>query len=101
MPPRAPRDGVGRARAEATIVLGREAVEAALADLPKASRYIIDHPAEVRAAVRTILGHLPEQLEEAIAYAASMDPQLREAVAGAWAGGASTAALASLGIEER
>lgn len=95
-----PRRKPGRAQREAVVVLGREAVEMALADLPSASQYILNNPKPVRQAIAEIRRCLPDRLEDAISYAAGLAPDLRVAVAGAWAGGAGAHALARLGIEE-
>lgn len=89
-----------RAAREAAVILGRSAVEQALADRAAVAAYLAAHPAAVLAAVRGIRGHLPDDVPGAVAFAAGLAEPVRVAVAGAWADGATARLLAGLGLEE-
>lgn len=90
-----------RAAREAAVVLGRSAVEQALADREAVASYILANPAAVREAVRAIRSYLPADVPGAVAYAAGLEVPLRVAIAGAWADRATARVLAGLGLEER
>ena len=89
-----------RARAEAVAVLGREAVESALKDRERAIAAFLNHPEDVRAAAVRIRACLPEDLEGARAYAASLSQAVLLALAAAWAGDTGREALERMGMTE-
>lgn len=95
MPPRDERE-----KAEAIVILGREIVEQVLADPTQAVEVMLARPSEVLEAIEQIRACLPDGVERAVEIASSLTPELRIAVAGAWAGGATSLALSYLEIEE-
>lgn len=82
------------------MILGREAVTQALADREAVTAYLYAHPAAVRLASRGVRACLPHDVAGAVAFAASLDPALRVALAGAWADRGTARTLAGLGLEE-
>lgn len=89
-----------RAAREAAVILGRSAVEQALADRQGVAEYLLAHPAAVLEAVHGIRAHLPNEVAAAVTFAATLEPAVRVAVAGAWADRGTARVLAGVGLEE-
>jgi hypothetical protein len=89
-----------RAAAEATVILGRAAVNTARGNRATVEGFIWDHPSEVRLALAEIRAYLPDDISSAVEYAAALAPELRAALAGAWMDGAAGRVIQAQGIEE-
>ncbi|MBU6429955.1 MAG: hypothetical protein KGR26_13155 [Cyanobacteria bacterium REEB65] len=88
-----------RDRAEATVVLGREIVDEALADLEHTARLYARHTGAVREAFAGIRARRKD-VTAAQAYAVTLPREVVLAVAGAWCADVAERALALLGIRE-
>lgn len=89
-----------KAAREAAVILGRDAVERAMANREAVTSYLHQNPGAVRAAIRGILAHLPDDVPAAVAFAATLPAELRTAIAGAWADRAAARLLNVMGLEE-
>ena len=88
-----------RAQKEATVILGREAVTAALSYPERVTRFLEQHMDDVRAECKVIAVMLPQQLKEAVVYAAALEPEMREAIAGAWLKVSTRRLMSRIGME--
>jgi urease accessory protein UreF len=90
-----------KAAREAAVILGSAAVARAVANRDAVTAYLYEHPGEVRAAIKAIVAYLPSDVTGATAYASTLAPELRTALAGAWADRAAPRVLAGIGLEEQ
>lgn len=86
--------------ADAKVVLGRDAVKAALNNPDLAALLFTKHAGAVAEASQGIIDRRKD-VAAAQAYAASLPPEVRFALAGAWAGNAGQRAVDATGLEER
>ncbi|MBU6429074.1 MAG: hypothetical protein KGR26_08705 [Cyanobacteria bacterium REEB65] len=94
-----PQTPDARDRAEATVVLGREIVDEALADLDRTARLYARHTGAVREAFAGIRERRKD-IAAAQAYAAMLPRDVALAVAGAWCADVAERGIRSMGIEE-
>lgn len=90
---------MSRDKREAIVILGRETVEEALANIDQAVAYSLANPKAVKEAASEIYKRRAS-IPDAIAYAETLAPDLRRALAASWAGDAGRRAIAALGLVE-